>query len=689
MKKISVIYIITLLLFCSWGLYAQATQFMAIDILSGINDGSIQVSAEPLLTNNTVENIFDGNPYTEAGVQDDSSAAVTLQFSAEVSFSKCKLFFWNAGQWTLEAAQSMTELDNKTGSYQIIVDNRDNPFFQWDSLEFSQVSAQVIRITEKNPAGPGVHFGEIELVSQMTFTALTILPNPVRLIPNSSFRLKVELMAENGRSYPYTLDNVVRWSSSDLAVAEVGEMGDVMAKSIGTAIITADIPGLSGSATLEVVEDFESVNAEQLYVKVALVLQDPVIDSTSMKRVHEVWNWGDPVEYAYRIAQEFYNASEGVVKFDIVEIHDDDKLFSRLGDELMTVDTLAYYYMTPGMLYGRTVTGTLQNLSEVQGVNKFDYNAMIDYYNFDEKRNNGEIDEVWVYAHPFAGMYESQLVGPGAFWWNSPPLDNPNLEKMLSVMGWNFERDVDCAIHSVCHRAESALRHVYGRWECTNPDPNPWELFTRLDKDLPGLAHVGNCHFPPNGAGDYDYSNHTAVLSYADNWKRYPILLDQTREIDCSEWGCTQLGYMRWWFNHLPRYTGVTDGVLNNWWHYFIDYEGAVAKAENWTSIENENKYESIVPGDFTLSQNYPNPFNPETVIEYQVQQKVSIDLAVYNILGQRVRTLKKGFVQPGFHKVIWNGKNEDGQQLPNGIYFCKLIVSNGNSSAKKMILLK
>jgi len=422
---------------------------------------------------------------------------------------------------------------------------------------------------------------------------------------------------------------------------------------------------------------------------VALVLQDPVIDSTSMKRVHEVWNWGDPVEYAYRIAQEFYNASEGVVKFDIVEIHDDDKLFSRLGDELMTVDTLAYYYMTPGMLYGRTVTGTLQNLSEVQGVNKFDYNAMIDYYNFDEKRNNGEIDEVWVYAHPFAGMYESQLVGPGAFWWNSPPLDNPNLEKMLSVMGWNFERDVDCAIHSVCHRAESALRHVYGRWECTNPDPNSWELFTRLDKDLPGLAHVGNCHFPPNGAGDYDYSNHTAVISYADNWKRYPILLDQTREIDCSEWGCTQLGYMRWWFNHLPRYTGVTDGVLNNWWHYFIDYEGAVAKAENWTSIENENKYESIVPGDFTLSQNYPNPFNPETVIEYQVQQKVSIDLAVYNILGQRVRTLKKGFVQPGFHKVIWNGKNEDGQQLPNGIYFCKLIVSNGNSSAKKMILLK
>jgi hypothetical protein len=501
--------------------------------------------------------------------------------------------------------------------------------------------------------------------------------------------LKAELLSENGKSYPYTLDDVIRWSSSNLDVAEISEMGDVRAKSIGSTVITADIPGLSGSETLEVVEDFESVKAEQLHVKVALVLQDPVIDSTSMKRVHEVWNWGDPVEYANQIAEEFYNASEGVVKFDIVEIHDDDKLFSRLGDELMTIDTLAYYYMTPGMLYGRTTTGTLQNLSEVQGVNKFDYNAMIDYYHFDEKRNNGDIDEVWVYAHPFAGSYESQLVGPGAFWWNSPPLDNPNLEKMLSVMGWNYERGVDCAIHSVCHRAESALRHVYGRWECTNPDPNPWELFTRIDKDMPGLAQVGNCHFPPNGTSDYDYSNHTVVVSYADNWKRYPILLDQTREIDCSEWGCTQLGYMRWWFNHLPRYKGVTDGVLNNWWYYFIDYDAAVAKAENWQSIENENESTSIIPDDFELSQNYPNPFNPETVIEYRIQQKVYIDLAVYNILGQRVKILKKGFTQPGNHKIIWNGTDENEQPLPNGIYFCKLVLSNGCSSAKKMILLK
>ncbi|MCK4448633.1 MAG: hypothetical protein KAW56_16315, partial [Candidatus Marinimicrobia bacterium] len=459
--------------------------------------------------------------------------------------------------------------------------------------------------------------------------------------------------------YPYNLPDVVHWSSSNTSVADVSEMGKVHIYSLGTAVITAVTTALSGTTVVNVVPDFESVNDETLNMKVALVLQNPVIDSTNMQKIHQVWGWTDPIVYTNQLVEEFSMMSDGVVQFQIVEIHDDDKLFSRLGDELMTVDTLIYYYMTPGMLYGRNTPGTLQNLTEVQGINKFDYNAMIDHYNFDEKRNNGVIDEVWVYAHPFAGMYESQLVGPGAFWWNSPPLDNPNLEKLLSVMGWNYERGLDCAIHSVGHRVESAMRHVYGRWDCQNPEPNNWELFTRIDKDMPGQAHIGNIHFPPNGQGDYDYSNTRYVSTYADNWKRYPILLDQTRSLNCTEWGCDQLGYMRWWFNHLPRYTGITDGVLNNWWYYFVDYEGAVERAKQLMSIDEKNNHDNNLPGDFRLEQSYPNPFNSETRIEYKVSETVNLDLAVYNIIGQCICTLKNGYIQPGAYNVTWNGKND------------------------------
>ena len=619
----------------------------------------------------------------------DSTGSITLQFDEEVKFSKCKVFFWNNGQWSLEIADLLNDLNGKSGSYQSLVDNQKNSFFIWDSSEFIPVTAKYIRLTENNLNNIGVHFGEWELQTTVNFTSLSILPNPLKLVPNASLQLKVEILDENGIGYSYNFPDVVHWSSSNTSVADVSEMGKIHAYSLGTAVITANTTILSGTTIVNIVSDFESVNDETLNIKVAVVLQDPVIDSTNMQKIYQVWGWTDPMIYIDQLVEEFNQMSDGVAQFQIVEIHDDDKLFSRLGDELMTVDTLIYYYMTPGMLYGRNTPGTLQNLTEVQGINKFDYNAMIDYYNFDEKRNNGEIDEVWVYSHPFAGTYESQLVGPGAFWWNSPPLDNPNLEKLLSVMGWNYERGLDCAIHSFGHRVESAMRHVYGRWDCENPDPNNWELFTRIDKDMRGQAHIGNIHFPPNGQSDYDYSNTQYVNTYADNWKRYPILLDQTRSINYSEWGCTQLGYMRWWFSHLPRYTGVTDGVLNNWWYYVVDYEGAIERAEQLMSIDGNNGNKNNLPRDFQLKQNYPNPFNSKTRINYTVINTGTIDLAVYNIIGQRIRTLKNGYIQSGVYNVIWNGKNDIDKSVSSGIYFYKLSTSEETNLIKKMILLK
>ncbi len=680
---------ITILFYCNFGLYAQVAQSIPIDILSGLNEGVIQAIAEPVLTINTVENIFDGNQYTEAGVQDDSTGSITLQFDDEVKFSKCKVFFWNDGQWSLEIANSLDDLNGKSGSYQSLVNNQNNSFFIWDSSEFIPVAAKYIRLTENNLNNIGVHFGEWELQAIVNFTSLSILPNPLKLAPNTSLQLKVEILDENGVSYPYNLPDVVHWFSSNTSVADVSEMGKIHTYSLGTAVITAVTTALSGTTVVNVVPDFESVNDETLNIKVALVLQNPVIDSTNMRKIYQVWGWTDPMTYADQLVEEFGQMSDGVVQFQIVEIHDDEGIFTRLGGELMGIDTLAYYYLTPGKLYGRNTPGTLQNLAESQGKVRFDYNEMIDYYDLDTKRNSGAIDEVWVYAHPFAGMYESQLVGPGAFWWNSPPLDHPGLEKLLSIMGWNYERGLDCAIHSVGHRVESAIRHVYGRWDCQNPEPNNWELFTRIDKDMPGQAHIGNIHFPPNGQGDYDYSNTRYVNTYADNWKRYPILLDQTRSLNCSEWGCDQLGYMRWWFNHLPRYTGVTDGILNNWWYYFVDYEGAIERAEQLMSIDENNNHNNNLPGDFRLEQNYPNPFNAQTRIEYQISQKGTLELVVYNLIGQHIRTLVKDYKQPGNYQVVWNGKNDACEQVPSGIYFYMLGTSGGTYLIRKMVLLK
>jgi hypothetical protein len=94
------------------------------------------------------------------------------------------------------------------------------------------------------------------------------------------------------------------------------------------------------------------------------------------------------------------------------------------------------------------------------------------------------------------------------------------------------------------------------------------------------------------------------------------------------------------------------------------------------------------VPDSFSLSQNYPNPFNSETVIEYSLPQESQVKMAIYNILGQRVKTLLEQKETAGYKRVIWDGKNEKGQVAGSGIYFYRMETGEFVQT-KKMVLLK
>lgn len=94
------------------------------------------------------------------------------------------------------------------------------------------------------------------------------------------------------------------------------------------------------------------------------------------------------------------------------------------------------------------------------------------------------------------------------------------------------------------------------------------------------------------------------------------------------------------------------------------------------------------LPKSYAIMQNYPNPFNPETNIEYHLPQAGYVDISVYNILGQNVRTLVSENQQAGIYKAHWNGANSDGETVPSGIYF--YTINTGDySDTKKMIMLK
>jgi Peptidase C10 family/FlgD Ig-like domain/Spi protease inhibitor len=89
-----------------------------------------------------------------------------------------------------------------------------------------------------------------------------------------------------------------------------------------------------------------------------------------------------------------------------------------------------------------------------------------------------------------------------------------------------------------------------------------------------------------------------------------------------------------------------------------------------------------------SLGNNYPNPFNPTTNISYNITSDSKVDLNVYNMKGQLVKTLVSSNQTAGVHTVTWNGKDNTGRQVGSGLYFYKMNAGK-YSSTKKMIMLK
>ncbi len=90
----------------------------------------------------------------------------------------------------------------------------------------------------------------------------------------------------------------------------------------------------------------------------------------------------------------------------------------------------------------------------------------------------------------------------------------------------------------------------------------------------------------------------------------------------------------------------------------------------------------------YVLDQNYPNPFNPSTTIQYSLLKRAKVELVVYNVLGQMVRTLVRETKPAGNYQTRWDGLDNRGQKVSSGIYFYRL-KSSGFTQVKKMMLVK
>lgn len=100
------------------------------------------------------------------------------------------------------------------------------------------------------------------------------------------------------------------------------------------------------------------------------------------------------------------------------------------------------------------------------------------------------------------------------------------------------------------------------------------------------------------------------------------------------------------------------------------------------TPVDDGSEATAIVPEDFLFSQNYPNPFNAETVVKYTLPQTERIRLEVFNIFGQRVTILDKGFQEAGEHFIVWNAS-----EMSSGIYVGRLHCGSYYKTIKMVVL--
>jgi hypothetical protein len=288
-------------------------------------------------------------------------------------------------------------------------------------------------------------------------------------------------------------------------------------------------------------------------LQVGMVINDPPLATRGGLPLSRAMGWYDAEQLAAQYIADLRDASGGIADYQI-SVRRQLPIFTPKIDGRQ-YDEQHYLALLAG---GRAALTP----------DEADYPALLRATGLLPLVERGQIDEIWLFGFPYAGYFESRMVGPQAIWCNAPPLALAEITRRFVVMGFNLERDVGCMLENFGHRVESQLSHS---WRDVSAERNLWERFTRYEATAPGRAECGNVHFAPASRRDYDWGNPATVLSRADNWYHFPDLSGPAQPLDCRAWGN---GDMRlhhlWWLDHLPRVTGETDGISNNWWQIVL-----------------------------------------------------------------------------------------------------------------------
>ncbi|MEO6508611.1 MAG: hypothetical protein ABIO02_01540 [Patescibacteria group bacterium] len=364
-----------------------------------------------------------------------------------------------------------------------------------------------------------------------------------------------------------------------------------------------------------IVRNVEAVNtnvASPVTKKIMVIDYDPTIltpDNTTVRlsqwdREHYGYNTLTPRQMTDRFIELIKQKSGNYLNYQVTD-------FQELDEFPVQCDQTNGFTCRPNSDFQFTresfrnclmATTNQERVTYCHDPNVAKYNQIMERFDVCGKRNRGEIDEVWLYGRFWLGFWEANMTGPNAFNTNGPILLNTSCNKQMHIMGFSYQRPVTEMLHNYGHRTEGVMLHTFGSWTYTypqgnqipTPQPAPrhdWDRFSIRGPDHPQIASCGFVHGNLNSPtfDDYDYSNSITVPSSCNSWYSYPNLSEPAQNINCSAWGCSESGFMKFWLDHIPRFNGTTAGKWNNWWQYITDYQVATEPIRPPTGFHDGN----------------------------------------------------------------------------------------------------
>ncbi len=134
----------------------------------------------------------------------------------------------------------------------------------------------------------------------------------------------------------------------------------------------------------------------------------------------------------------------------------------------------------------------------------------------------------------------------------------------------------------------------------------------------------------------------------------------------------------------------VDDAANENTYILFYEFSSGISTLFGGNALEialETTWVASSLPERHFLLQNYPNPFNPSTEIVYALPRDTHVELKIVDALGRFVTRLEEGFQQAGEYTLTWNGTDQDGRDLPSGVYLCQLKTQNQIRTHKILLM--